>query len=377
MTTAHKHQSGQRVDAAGAAARYGAVAAARPGRPRRRVQPVMVCTSDGVRLACSDYGDRTACRTVVFLHGLCLSQQSWTHHVGYVLRRYSGAVRVISYDHRGHGRSQPAPVSTYRPEQLADDLAHVVTELEIGGSVSFVGHSLGAMVVLAYLARRASGRPVDPDGLVLVASAAGRLAQRGLGRLLATPGIDSLCRLVEHVPEQALRVMSAPVCEAVSRCWGCGKTQRATLAALTSAALMTTPASTAVGFLPALRAFDASATLGSIRARTVVVSGTADVLTPPAHGRELAEGILGAVHVCIPGAGHMLAQQAPHVVASAIDQVMALPGESRRGQGLHAPDARYGARDVLSRKRFEIGAGSLASAGKTLAGDGLSASEVC
>ena len=47
-----------------------------------------------------------------------------------------------------------------------------------------------------------------------------------------------------------------------------------------------------------------------------------DVLTPPAHGRELAEGILGAVHVCIPGAGHMLAQQAPHVVASAIDHVL-------------------------------------------------------
>ena len=69
----------------------------------------VITVADGVRLACSDYGDRTACRTVVFLHGLCLSQQSWTHHVGYVLRRYSGAVRVISYDHRGHGRSQPAP----------------------------------------------------------------------------------------------------------------------------------------------------------------------------------------------------------------------------------------------------------------------------
>ena len=47
--------------------------------------------------------------------------------------------------------------------------------------MSFVGHSLGAMVVLAYLARRASARPVDPDGLVLVASAAGRLGNADWG----------------------------------------------------------------------------------------------------------------------------------------------------------------------------------------------------
>ena len=64
----------------------------------------VITVADGVGLACSDYGDPAARRTVVFLHGLCLSQQSWDHHVAYVLRRYGGTVRVISYDHRGHGR---------------------------------------------------------------------------------------------------------------------------------------------------------------------------------------------------------------------------------------------------------------------------------
>jgi pimeloyl-ACP methyl ester carboxylesterase len=301
----------------------GACIDARPDKDRRRPRYLAVRTSDGIRLGCTEYGERTACRTIVFLHGLCLSQVSWTPHIAYMLRRHSGAVRVISYDHRGHGHSQHAPVGTYSIEQLNEDLAHVVAQLDINGSVTFVGHSLGAMVALGYLGRPARERPVDPDGLVLVATAAGRLVEHGLGRLLATPGIGALCRLVEHAPEQALRALTTPVCGAIGKCWGCGHTQRATLAAVASAALMTTPASTAVGFLPALRTFDAYPTLGSIRARTVVVSGSADLLTPPVHARALAAAIPGAVHVCVPGAGHMLAQQAPHVVASAIDRAIA------------------------------------------------------
>jgi pimeloyl-ACP methyl ester carboxylesterase len=98
---------------------------------------------------------------------------------------------------------------------------------------------------------------------------------------------------------------------------------------------MTTPASTAVGFLPALRVFDAHQTLAQIRARTIVVSGSADMVTPPVHSEELAAQIPGAVHVCVQGAGHMLAQQAPRAVARAIDQAMTLADESRLASDLY------------------------------------------
>jgi pimeloyl-ACP methyl ester carboxylesterase len=185
-----------------------------------------------------------------------------------------------------------------------------VAQLDTSGSVTLVGHSLGAMVALAYLARRSRARPADPDSLVLVATAAGRLPEHGLGHLLATPGIGGLCRLVEHAPAHALRAQAAPACAELGRWSGCGQTQRATLVALASAALATTPASTAVGFLPVLRQFDVNPLLGSIRASTVVVSGGADLLTPPVHGRDIAEHIPGAVHLCVPGAGQM-PQQAP------------------------------------------------------------------
>lgn len=292
----------------------------RPEGAARRRRHVQVLAGDGVRLSCSDYGDRSARHTAVFLHGWCLSRAEWARHIDSLQRRHEGSVRAIGYDHRGHGRSQSAPTSTYRVDRLADDLAYVLDELKVTGSLTLIGHSLGAMVALEYLRRAA--RPVDPAGLVLVGAAAGRLTERGLGRLLSTPGLARLCRVVEYSPDQAVRVLGAPLCAAVGRGRAGGPAQRARLAEVIASALASTPVATAVGFVGGLRDFDATAVLGSVTARTVVVSGSGDVLTPPEHSDELAASIPGAVHVCVPGAGHMLPQQAPHVVSQAIERAI-------------------------------------------------------
>jgi pimeloyl-ACP methyl ester carboxylesterase len=277
---------------------------------------LLVRTSDGVSLAVCDTGPRTAEHTVVFLHGLCLNQTSWERQINYLLRRYGRSVRVISYDHRGHGRSAAAPMNTYRIDQLADDLAQVLTALDVTGSLTLVGHSMGGMTALAYLGRPAAKRPIDPDGLVLVATAAGKLAERGLGRLLATPAPAALVGFIQRTPEHTLRALVGPVCATLNRWHGHGQT--ATLAATVLTALTTTPMATAVGFLPSLRAYNQYATLASIQARTVVISGGADPLTPPSHAADLAAGICGAEHVRVPYAGHMLPQQAPQVINDAI-----------------------------------------------------------
>ena len=91
------------------------------------------------------------------------------------------------------------------------------------------------------------------------------------------------------------------------------------------AALTTTPVATAVGFLSSLRTYNQYATLASIRARTVVVSGGADPLTPPSHAADLTAGVCGAEHVHVRYAGHMLPQQAPHVINDAIRRTIAIP----------------------------------------------------
>lgn len=283
---------------------------------------ISVITDDGVVLAVRDHGPRGAERTVVFLHGLCLSQVCWGRQVDYLVSRYGPAVRVISYDHRGHGRSGQAPMSTYRIERLAEDLAQVLAACQVGGTVTLVGHSMGGMAALGYLGLSAGRRPVEPAGLVLVATAAGKLRQRGMGRLLGTPATAALVSMAGVAPEQAVRAMVGPLCATLSR-WRRGASA-ATLAAVAADALAAVSVATAVGFLPALRDYDQYPMLASIRARTVVLSGGADPMTPAVHARDLAAAIPGAEHVHVPGAGHMLPQDAAQVVHQAIRRAAGL-----------------------------------------------------
>jgi 3-oxoadipate enol-lactonase len=61
----------------------------------------------------------------------------------------------------------------------------------------------------------------------------------------------------------------------------------------------------------ALARFDVRRRLSDIRAPTLVVTGEEDTTVPPATQRELAEGIPGAQHVTIAGAGHAVIADSP------------------------------------------------------------------
>jgi pimeloyl-ACP methyl ester carboxylesterase len=275
-----------------------------------------VTVRDGVRLAVRDQGPVDAEATVVLLHGLCLEQGSWAGQIRHLTRRWGSRIRIISYDHRGHGRSDSAPTSTYVVEKLAADLADVLSALDVTGPLTLVGHSMGGMVALAYLGQPAADRPVEPHGVVLVATAAGRLAEHGVARLLASPATDVLCKLATRAPQRAVRLLTKPVCAAMAL--QVGDHARATLATLFDTAMAAASLTTAVGFLPSLRSYDQYATLASIRARTTIISGGVDLLTPPSHSRDMAAAIPGATHVHIPTAGHMLPHEAAHEVTDAI-----------------------------------------------------------
>jgi pimeloyl-ACP methyl ester carboxylesterase len=280
-----------------------------------------VITNDGVALAVNDFGSRRPRHTIVFLHGLCLNSTSWDAHIDRLIRQYGPALRLISYDHRGHGRSANAPLTSYRIDQLADDLAQVLAALNVTGPLTLVAHSMGGMTALAYLHRPKPQWPVDPTGLVLMATAAGKLTERGLGRLLAAPGSATLLHLGTHTPDHLLRSLVKPVCATLAH-FG-NRLPATTLATVTLTALTTTPPGTALGFLPALRTYDLYRTLHAIRARTIIISGTADAITPPAHARDLAAAIPGARHLSVPNGGHMLPQQAPAVIHRAIGHAVA------------------------------------------------------
>ncbi|WP_052425454.1 MULTISPECIES: alpha/beta fold hydrolase [Mycobacterium] len=293
-----------------------------------------VITSDGITLSVRDHGSPDAAHTVVLLHGWCLNKEAWSIQIGALIRQWGNNIRIISYDHRGHGDSACAAMHTYRIERLAVDLAELLIALDVNGRLTLAGHSLGGMTALAYLA--IAERPVEPQTLILIASAAGKLCERGLGRLLATPASRILYEVVQRAPRAAaddvIRVLARPMCTAATRYGGYGAAAREALVTLSAASINNTALTTKVGFLPALKTYDQYRTLGSITAKTIVISGGADRLTPLCHARDLAAGIPDAVLVYRPSAGHMLLHETPRLVTEAISRAIAL-GAQLHGVG--------------------------------------------
>jgi pimeloyl-ACP methyl ester carboxylesterase len=100
-------------------------------------------------------------RPVLFVHGWLDSSDTWVHQLP-ALRR---SRRVVAFDMRGHGSSE-APDSRYDAAELTDDLARIVTGLELG-PVVVVAHSMGASLVSRLAVERAclvcALVLVDPD----------------------------------------------------------------------------------------------------------------------------------------------------------------------------------------------------------------------
>jgi 3-oxoadipate enol-lactonase len=99
---------------------------------------------------------------VVLCHGLTASRR-YVIHGSRALER--AGHRVITYDARGHGESDPAPAGqSYGYPELVDDLERVV-EAEVGDRRFILGgHSMGAHTAIGYALRH----PQRLSGLVLV-----------------------------------------------------------------------------------------------------------------------------------------------------------------------------------------------------------------
>jgi len=77
---------------------------------------------------------------LLFIHGLASSSRSWKKQVPF----FSSHYRVLTFDIRGHGRSDK-PIEPYSIELFAQDAAELLKALGIN-SVHVVGFSMGGMV---------------------------------------------------------------------------------------------------------------------------------------------------------------------------------------------------------------------------------------
>ena len=91
-------------------------------------------------------------RPVVLIHGWPLSSESWAEQTAALK---DGGYRVVAYDRRGFGKSDPG--DSYDYDALADDLDNVLSDLDLN-DVTLVGFSMGGGEVARYVARHGEDR---------------------------------------------------------------------------------------------------------------------------------------------------------------------------------------------------------------------------
>lgn len=93
-------------------------------------------------------------RPVVLIHGWPLSGASWKDAVPALTE---AGLRVITYDRRGFGQSEPAVDGRYDYDALTADLAGLIERLDLN-DVSLVGFSMGGGEVARYIGTHGEDR---------------------------------------------------------------------------------------------------------------------------------------------------------------------------------------------------------------------------
>jgi pimeloyl-ACP methyl ester carboxylesterase len=277
-----------------------------------------VAADDGVSLVAYVDGPADAELTVVFVHGHCQDSACW---VGVGAQLDVSAVRMVRYDQRGHGRSGIGDVESFTFDQLARDLESVLRTLVPRGPVVLAGYSMGGMVSLAYARLHPAAIGTRIVGFALVSTAAGGLADDGVGRYLRHPAASFLHRAVLRAPRTMERSKRAggAVCTMLGRRRSADSWLRMLGMVLANETSVVTWSRLLAAFA-VLDEYDAIGALATVP--VVVAAGTDDRFVPFAHSEAIASHIPGAVLVGIAEAGHRVLAERPLEVARALDGLL-------------------------------------------------------
>jgi len=233
--------------------------------------------------------------TIVLSHGVTLSVRVWHHQLDDLPAR---GFRVIAFDHRGHGRSVVG-AEGHTLENLGLDLKTVLEDLDLRNAV-LVGHSMGGVAVQEFVTKFPDIAAERVAGIVLLST----LAYTPFGSR-PTRTKARLEKLTKRTPDTTWMWRSRNLGFLLSRV-GFGKDPRPSHVELVRQLMLECPHETRRDAPRVLVGLDLTRELPDIRIPTLVIGGTADVLTPPFEARRMADLIPGARLELMHGGGHML-----------------------------------------------------------------------
>ena len=254
----------------------------------------------------------------MLVHGWMCQTSFWQ----YQLRDLQQDFRVVAYDQRGHGRSGRAAGGDYSMEALADDFQTVLDALVPAGErVVAVGHSMGAMTMVAWAGDHPDEVAKRLSGAVLVNTGMGDLITETLIVRLPTP----LGRIKQVIGRQVLStklpIPSAPtplVSRAV-RYVAASRHASPARVAFVQDMVLNCPGETRGACGNTMSRMEIHDSIASLDVPTIVIGGLDDRLTPITHVDRMAAELPDLVEdVHVERSGHMSPIEAPDAVNAQI-----------------------------------------------------------
>jgi pimeloyl-ACP methyl ester carboxylesterase len=265
---------------------------------------------DGTRISVHAAGPPEA-PVLLFVHGFSLDGTTWFEQ----WMDLSTEFRCVVMDQRGHGRSGPAAHGDLSLRSMARDIAAVLDLVSPENPAVLIGHSMGAMAILALAEQRAElfGRRVA--GVVLVGAASSDLLAGAMGSVteLLRPRLGSFSAAARRVDRLRKAVLASPadIRGAVVRLTQFGPD--ASGAMVDHVVMLAQQASSEVWTqgLAALMETDLRVALPRVTVPALVVVGEHDRVTPPGSAVGLAGALPDGRLVVLEGAGHMAMLERP------------------------------------------------------------------
>jgi len=257
---------------------------------------------------------------IVLSHGVTLSTRTWFHQLENLPKE---GFRVIAFDHRGHGRSVLGEAG-HSIDNLALDMKTVVEALDLRDAV-LVGHSMGGVAVQAFVTEFPEIAAQRVAGIVLLSTLAYTVFGSRPTRTKAR-----LEQLTKRSPDTTWLWERKNLGFLLARI-GFGRDPKPSHVELVRRMMLECPPETRRDAPRVLVGLDLTDALLAVRVPTLVVGGSADLMTPPFEARRIARLVPGARLELLPGGGHMLMlEQADRIDDLIADFARDVQGPARR-----------------------------------------------
>jgi len=272
----------------------------------RRIGKNINISINNLSVSYNDLGPDDA-PVIIFIHGFPLNKSMWDIQTEALKKNY----RVIAYDIRGHGNSDPG-IDEFFIELFVNDLLRLMEKLEIEKSI-LCGLSLGGYIALNAVLKY----PERFDGLIL----------NDTQCIADTPEIkENRCIAIIRIKEKGVEPYAD---ESIKKLFSPGSfTKKKNEIAAVKEMIVSTPKQSLCNTLHALaERKETCSGLKEINIPTLIMVGNEDKITPIAVAQQMHEKILNSKLEIIPQAGHLSNLENPIAFNSHLLKFLELVGK--------------------------------------------------